>query len=408
MIETKIHMLQAGSGDCLLVQIEPQTEKEINILIDCGYAYRATIKDTLQKTIENSYSKRIHRFIITHYDADHIQGALTLIKENGAAKNPKMFPIDQVWLNTFRHLQFSKRTNENGTNSEGLVDELIKKDNLVNEIDYVGEKSARQASMLGKELLINSYDWNSDFNGNAASAEGFPVIDITSDISIQLLTPSTQRLKDLEQDFIDFLMTKGITPSDDTILDDAFELYCKTEGKSTTALVGEKTASKKLINKESIEYYSKGNTDTPDSDAANGSSVSFVLKTKNERMLFLGDAFSEDVTDSLKQIYNQKEKTPLYFDAIKVSHHGSYNNCSPELFATIDSKKFMFSTNAKSHGHPDMETIASIINRKLPTGITKRSLVFNYPDILHLKDYKNDDLKDTFNYEICETNVIKL
>ncbi|GJM61189.1 hypothetical protein [Persicobacter diffluens] len=408
MDQTKIHVFKAGSGDCLLVQVEPNTEHEINILIDCGYSYRATIKDELLKTIKNSYSKQLHRFIITHYDADHIQGGLSLIKENGEANNPKLFPINQVWLNTFRHLQFSKRSNGSKNSAENLVKELDKKDKLVNEIDFVGEKSARQASLLGKELLALGYNWNTDFSNRAVSAEELPTVQISSDISIQLLTPSNKRLEDLEKEFIDFLKTKDIIPTDEDILDDAFELYCKTVGKSTADLVGQKAASKKVISKESIEYFSKGNTYSPDSALPNGSSISFVLKTKNEQLLFLGDAFSEDIVKSLKQIYKQEKGEQLYFDAIKVSHHGSYNNCSPELLDTIDSERFIFSTNSKSHGHPDVETIASIINRKLPTVISKRSLIFNYKNIHHLKEFKDTKLQKFFHYEICEANSVTL
>lgn len=401
----KIHMLQAGSGDCFLVQIEPDTDTEINILIDCGYNYRRGIKEHLERII--SKGKKIDRFIITHYDADHIQGALTLIKENGKADSPNLFPIEQVWLNTFRHLQFSKRNSLKKSKVEKVITELINLDKKVNKVDITGDKSARQASLLGKELYANDYKWNTDFNNLAVSPENRKVIKLSEDLSIELLAPSFSRLEALEKDFIAYLKKCGIEPSDDSLLDDAFELYCKTKNKDKASYIGNKSGSSKVISSDSIKRFSKGDNYKADTSKENGSSISFILHYKEKKVLFTGDAFAKDIENALLKAYPNEEEHPIIFDAIKMPHHGSYNNCSPSLLKLIDSNNYLFSTSGATHNHPDVETISCVINRELQSAISKRNLYFNYP-LSNINEFKKQELEEEFNYVYHKKRSIEI
>jgi beta-lactamase superfamily II metal-dependent hydrolase len=398
-------MLQAGSGDCFLVQVEPDTDNEINILIDCGYNYHKGIKPHLERII--SEGKKIDRFIVTHYDADHIQGALSLIKENGKADSTNLFSIEQVWLNTFRHLQFSKREETKNSNIEEVVKDLINIDKKVNEVDIIGDKSARQASLLGKELYTKGYEWNTDFTNLAVSPENRKVVKLSEDLSIELLTPSFSRLETLEKDFIEYLKTKGLTPTDDEVFDDAFELYCKTKNKHKTSFIGDKSGSSKAISSDSIKHFSKGENYKADTAIENGSSISFILHYKGKRILFTGDAFAEDIEKALLKAYPNKEEHPIIFDAIKMPHHGSYNNCNPSLLKLIDSNNYLFSTSGATHNHPDVETVSCVINRDTQSDEDKRNLYFNY-SLNHLMKFDNKDLKKEFNYEYIEKRNIEL
>jgi beta-lactamase superfamily II metal-dependent hydrolase len=401
----KINMLQAGSGDCFLVQVEPDTDNEINILIDCGYNYQKGIEPHLKRII--SKGKKIDRFIITHYDADHIQGALSLIKENGKAASTNLFPIEQVWLNTFRHLQFYKREETKNSNVEEVVKDLINLDKKVNEVDVIGDKSARQASLLGNELYANGYKWNTDFNNLAVSPENRKVVKLSEDLSIELLTPSFSRLETLENDFIEYLKTKGLTPTDDELFDDAFELYCKTKNKHKTSLIGDKSGSSKVISSDSIKHFSKGENYKADTAIENGSSISFILHYKGKKVLFTGDAFAEDIENALLKAYPNNEEHPIIFDAIKMPHHGSYNNCNPSLLKLIDSNNYLFSTSGASHNHPDIETISCVINRELQPEVNKRNLYFNYT-LSHISEFKNEEFQKEFNYLYEQKGIIEV
>jgi hypothetical protein len=76
----------------------------------------------------------------------------------------------------------------------------------------------------------------------------------------------------------------------------------------------------------------------------------------------------------------------MVFDAIKLSHHGSLRNTSPELLNLIDSPRYFISSNGERHNHPDVEVIKAIVDR--PTHL-HRNLYFNYstPASRWLKGY---------------------
>lgn len=395
----KINMFQAGYGDSILVQVETKEDEFTNLLIDCGFNYRTNILPRLKNLLKD---QTISRFIITHYDKDHINSAHTFLENNGQYDKPSIAGIEQVWLNTFRHLQFSKR------NSEKLsIEENKQIKNYVSEIsskssseDRKGDIGAKQASTLGKVILEKEYPWNSDAQGKAICIENIKEINIAKDVKLHLLTPNQNRLKNLESEFISKLSEMGLKPNSDTIFDDAFELFNFADKKVTTN-DGNISSSEKAINSRTINLFPKGDNYIKDDSIGNGSSISFVLEAENKRVLFLADAFAEDIIAALKEKYPEESDYPVFFDAIKISHHGSFRNNSPELFKVIDSGVFLFSTNGKhpKHKHPDVETISCIINRELPNNIVKRSLLFNY-DLFHLSDFKNEKLINEFDYEI--------
>ena len=131
----------------------------------------------------------------------------------------------------------------------------------------------------------------------------------------------------------------------------------------------------------------------PDGSSSNGSSISFVLETKGKRLLFLGDSHSETVAASLRTLYGE-EKAPYIFDAVKLSHHGSYNNNSPELFNLIVSDKWLVSTNGDKYNHPDIPVLAHIITRG-----KGMKIFFNY-DLPICKELSDGLYHKDFDFEV--------
>jgi len=112
----------------------------------------------------------------------------------------------------------------------------------------------------------------------------------------------------------------------------------------------------------------------PDNSASNGGSISFVLESEGKRILFLGDAHAETILESLEALYGDDNK-PYQFDAVKLSHHGSYNNNSPQLLNMITCNSWLISTNGDKYNHPDMATLAHIITKDTDSCT---ALFFNY------------------------------
>lgn len=133
----------------------------------------------------------------------------------------------------------------------------------------------------------------------------------------------------------------------------------------------------------------------PDDSATNGSSIAFVLEVEGKRILFLGDAHAETIVESLITLYGEKN-APFRFDAVKLSHHGSFNNNSPKLLEIITCDNWLISTNGDKYDHPDLPTLAHIItneNNNAP------KLYFNYNLTVSEELMKQEYHRDN-NFEI--------
>ena len=109
-------ILPASFGDCFLVQCTGK--QKTNILIDAGFSqtYEKFLKERLlQLSKKGEY---LSLFIVTHIDADHIAGGLKFLKENEGVKQANIINIEEIWHNSYKHLQFKKRVFGNLKGSE--------------------------------------------------------------------------------------------------------------------------------------------------------------------------------------------------------------------------------------------------------------------------------------------------
>lgn len=125
----------------------------------------------------------------------------------------------------------------------------------------------------------------------------------------------------------------------------------------------------------------------------NHASIALELSTEDgHKALLLGDAHIKDIMDGLTLFY-PNQSTPLLYDSIKLSHHGSKNNFNPKFLEMVEAKEYLVSTNGDNFGHPDKEVIAQIIAK------TNSRIGFNYRErmeSLFIKlDYQDfPDLKE--------------
>lgn len=400
-------LIPASYGDTILISVVPQEGAETHILVDCGMKYAKNILPVIKNLKKKG--KQIDRFIVTHYDNDHIQSAARFIKENGKYNEPKIIPVEQVWLNTYRHLQTEKNLAATAARDETELQEYIELNDNFIDPEEENEINARQASFLGKELLAGAYPWNKDFGKKAACIENGRAVMISDQVKLTLLSPTAKALEDLKAAFEEMMKYYKIAISNSELIDDAYELFLKQGGRKEDLLEGYEISGNPEITAEVIRKMSDGSGYDPDTAPGNGSSIAFILEADDKRILMLADAHAETIMEQLKLVYGEEQGYPLYFDAVKVAHHGSYRNNSPKLFELIDSPKFMFSTNGlhQSHVHPDLQTIALIINRKLTHGIKQRELIFNH-ELKHLEGLQQQELMDEFNYMVKLQNFVAL
>lgn len=398
-----IEILPAGVGDTLIVTCIPDAnpENEINILIDCGQNYRISLKPRLIEL--NTNKKDIDLFVITHYDSDHIISAPKFITENGPANSPEIIKLNDVWLNGFTQVLDAKK--EELTSSSDEKNETKLRDyTTYKRRKAVGEDEIGAYQALSTNEAINKFGYNHNlaFAGRAICTENDNEIILNQDVTLRLLSPTKAELANLLDDFVKELRKNEIKFADSKFLLSAYETFIENlAAQEDLKAEGERSGILSKITEESIKELSSGSNYVRDDSATNASSIAFVLYCERQKVLMLADAHSETIIENIKSLDPNNQNYPFFFDAIKVSHHGSFRNANPQFFKTVDSPVFIFSTNGRhpSHVHPDLQTIAMIINRPLPQGVEVRELVFNY-DLPHISGFINEELQKKYNYKI--------
>lgn len=383
----KIKVFPALNGDCILFE-----SSEKIFLIDGGYinTFNEYLLGELKRKSEEG--KTISHLIVTHIDSDHISGIVKLLEKNA---NAGIISIENIWHNSYRHIKELKELEDKSSlkDFKGKTDltSLGKKSYLKEVIRGKQEISAEQGSALGALILKGKYNWNLEFYEKAVSIDNSNFIQIDDDTSIRILSPDSQKLSKLKRFWSRELYKNGFKiTEDDSNYDDAFEFLIAQEKEKKVFI--EKDISKGVINIEELSQVEF----EEDTSISNGSSISFVFEKNDKKLLFLADSHPSIILESLKKHYSEYD-FPIEFDIIKLSHHGSVTNTSKELLKAIDSKNFIISSNGSKFGHPNIETIARIINRKTDF---IRNLHFNYPPEF-IEEIDKKSLKDKYSFEIC-------
>jgi len=385
MTNSYIKFLPALNGDSIFIKID-----DYLMLIDGGYVntYREFIKPELMRM--NSQGISLNHVVVTHIDKDHISGVIKLIIEN--LKTP-FVKIDNIWHNSFKHIkQFNPDIEFSGKSVRELkIDYNLREEETVTTKDI----SAVQGSTLASVLLESNYNWNYEFDGKAVSVDNGAIVNLTDTIILKLLSPTVKKLSALNLDWKKELYQKGFSTSED------LEGFSELAFESIVANQKEqKSLKKKDISSSSLNVDELANSIFFEDDAsANGSSIAFIIEYEQKKLLFLADAHPSIIIDNLRLHYEEQD-FPIYFDVIKISHHGSQKNTSAELLTMITSRQYVFLTNGKTHNHPDKETICRIISQET---IYTKELLFTYP-LESIEEFKDDTLMQKYNYQITEMN----
>jgi len=228
------------------------------------------------------------------------------------------------------------------------------------DLDHIGAivSFTKDLTIKEKGKLVRSYWFNhatykipdSNSSGKVGYKQGIDLRTYLADINKLAIEQITTMTGTIE---FNGLQLTVLSPTQDKIAAADFAWIQK-----------EKNASIKMARKES-DHHKKiedfiGNEFEENGDVINGSSIAFILNYKGIAGLFLADAHPTDITNSLKKIGYTSE-CPLFLSFVKVSHHGSKYNTSPELLTLMRTSVYVISANGISHKHPDKETLARIL-----------------------------------------------
>ena len=327
-----IELLPAAHGDAIWIEYGAASRPH-RVLIDGGPA--PTYENGLRRRILDlpDPKRKFDLMVVTHIDADHIDGSLILLQEFDALK----VGIDQLWFNGWTHLP----------------------DVTTAPTSY----APLQGEFLGGLIEVSKLHdvWNKSFDHRAVAVpdEGpLPSIDLPGGATLTLLGPTLADLRRLRARWTAAI--RDFSPGDTKEALSRLAARREYRPPALPAAFGPP------------EY---GDDRSP----ANGSTIAFVLDYKGVSVLLAGDAHARSLADSLKRLADQRFVSRLRFDAVKLPHHGSMSNISENWLQWVDCQRWLISTNGAVFNHPDLQT-AQLIAKRYP----QPALLCNYDNIADL------------------------
>lgn len=351
-----IHLLKAESGDCVLLQLANKR----CILIDCGYksTYENELKPLLLRLSSEGYI--ISLLIITHYDEDHIGGAISFLKDNGDNLNPNIIQIEEIWFNGIFNLI---------KHSTILQKHVVEKLSSKNEEKYgkvfeqflglIGSGAGLISANLAQtfELLCeeNHYNLNS-INGGRPIVEGVRLKQ--GEYSIRCLNPNQKLLLNLES-WINKVCIDSLGPNYELKKKDFLTFLQNMLLSMGREAISDIPVSQIGVSPIDIDFWIGTSSLAPMNDV-NRASIVVEISYKDKKFLFMGDSES---SDWIKVASNK-------YDFVKISHHGT-TKPNIALLENIKFKKVFISTNGRRN-HPEDEFLARLIKSDVS------ELYFNY------------------------------
>lgn len=296
----KIEMLPAAHGDAIWVEYGTGEGDVNRIIIDGGphHTYGALRSRILSLPPK---ARDFELLVITHVDADHIDGIIKLLQDDVLGATFK-----DVWFNGWKHI-------------EGR------------------QLGGKEGEFLGALLAEDKLKWNDAFNEDAilVDTDGvLPVVTLKGGMKLTIVSPGDDQLTKLRKEWEKAVIAAGFVPGD-----------------RKKAL--EQLRSRKVLDPSGMPLGDK------DDSVANGASIAFVAEYGDQSCLFTGDAHEDVLAEHLHTLAGGPDKR-VKVDAFKLPHHGSINNMSPGLLKAVDARQYLVSSSGAIFHHPNKETIELI------------------------------------------------
>ena len=355
----RIEMLPAAHGDCLWIEYG-RGDTAHRILIDGGPAH--TYPALRERILHLPPRERsFDLLVITHIDADHIEGVVRLLQDAAALQ----CTFDRIWFNG--------------------------RDQLNQVLDPAGEPlGAVQGEYLG--LLIADYEartgkkvWNAGFADQLAAIDpgtgSLPVIDeLPGGCRLTLLSPDYNRLLELKDRWAEELAKAHVESGDeqtlrrkleesrqlrplgdvlgaeDELMEDRFELP-DADGRDLEGDLPDVLGSESGEPGADAEFGS-------DASAANGSSIALLLEYPKEnpkvRFLLAGDAWPSVLEAAIDRLRSGSANR-FQLTGFKLPHHGSVANVTGSLLSKLSCKHYLVSTSGAVFRHPHRRAIDLVL-----------------------------------------------
>ncbi len=360
----RIEMLPAAHGDCLWIEYG-SGDTVHRILIDGGpaHAYPALRERILHLPADE---RHFDLLVITHIDADHIEGVIRLLLDAEALA----CRFERIWFNG--------------------------RDQLNAVPDPAGEPlGGVQGEFLG--MLIADYEqrtgtevWNRGFAGALAAIDrnnpALPVVELPGDCRLTLLSPDHARLLELKDNWAKELKAARLPSGDAVKLRERLDASRRLRALGDVLGAEDDFAHDEPTPEDDLADTLGGAAGEPGADApfggdtsrANGSSIALLLDypaaQPEVRFLLTGDAWPAVLEASLDRLLAPGER--LAVSGFKLAHHGSVANVSESLLGKLSCANYLISTNGAIFHHPHARCVELLLKNHGAPG--KPRLHFNY------------------------------
>ena len=367
-----IKTFESGAGDCIFLVMKDEMDNScFHIMMDCN-----VLTDEIKAYIRDELYKRIDVLIVTHIDSDHANGITKLMR------NPD-FADMQIGMILFNG--FQPQTEQPQTLPQKTVEKLQTVAELLPPtVDEAFQKTnGMDAACLITELNKHP-QWKAVWRQTPILAgETMPLGNNEKWGRLRVLSPTQDAMDNLLHDVkLEYAKRLSSAPPNEDFLDQDkyYELMLRLAELRKRPSFARKTNAE-AITKEKLNKSAKIDAEENGVTNANKASLAFCWEGGEEvkRILLMGDAVSSQVVNELNGIENGR----IWFEAVKVSHHGSKHNTSIELNTKVDSAHYFF-TGGKDNEGPDIETDAKIAMKPLADGVEQRGIHYNHEKGINL------------------------
>lgn len=367
-----LEALRAKNGDCLLLHYGDAGDPRF-VLIDGGPGgvWRQSLSprlERLQRARHPNATMPIPLVMVSHIDDDHVNGLLRLtgdlVESQRSGERPR-YRIDTLWHNSFDDV-LGNRPDEllrpaaaavvGASTAADLPEEVIRDHPGAVVLASVaqGRRLRLDAEALG--LAVNAPGGT---DGLLLAGDGTPV-PFDDGLELTLVGPGRQRLRDLQDEWDEFLERKGLG---------------QVEPVEAAAFT-----DRSVFNLASLVVLAR--TGEPGDESS---------------ILLTGDARGDDVLEGLTATGLLAAGGTLHVDVLKVPHHGSDRNVDVDFFRTVTADHYVVSGDGK-HGNPELATFEMLLEARRDDD-RPYTLHLTYAPEEMIHDYPAAELRGLFERE---------
>lgn len=395
-MKVTLKTFQSGCGDCIfLILKEEDSQETYHIMIDCG-KFTAEIREF----IKSELGLKIDLLVVSHYDDDHVCGLVDMLRDI----EMRNLEMGKIIYNCFQDYDINNAVSISEEN-RAILD---RQETNLHPMRGIAETKigASQASLLclwikSKQEWYRAWDKKIYLEGDT--------ICLGDDAKwgvLQVLSPSVNDLVALKHEFIKEYtkILKECPPEQAFENQEKYWEMLLRIASSRLSLKKKIPISSSIITKQFLQKKALINPDESQVTVQNKASLALIWERNDKKILFGGDAVASQLYKALRDLYQQEY---VFFEAIKIPHHGSKYNMSNELALLIDSGHYFLTGGKKGEG-PNYETLSKIIMHPICEGVQTHTIHYNrdvnLKELNTLKNEENNMLLTELNAKMINEN----